>query len=118
MAQNCWLFVLACGAGHQSFAARHAQGRELQGVTRARQAGRASPTYMVAVQKIAAGAMASERQALPAVPVLPTLHLRGKDFKSKRLWDAAVEDMLWQLNEPDFLVSDPSLSGIPRSPMR
>ena len=38
---------------------------------------------------------------------LPVIHLRSKDQKQKRQWDAALEDALATLGEIDFLSVSP-----------
>ena len=49
--------------------------------------------------------MAAERtQSLDA---LPKLQIRSKDFKTKKKWDAALEDLLWSLEYPNFFTEDP-----------
>ena len=64
----------------------------------------------------AASLMVADRNGLATLPLhamrktpkpLPAIHLRSRDQKMKRQWDAALEDGLAVLGEPDFLEVQP-----------
>ena len=58
---------VGCGAGLQSLVARLAQGRERAGVTRARQAGRASPTHRMSSRVAASELFRKAEKAMPTL---------------------------------------------------